>query len=93
MAGCGFFRKPNQIDKRLVTPYDLASGRPANFWDYRPAEPPYPDLPSRRPLAWDPIIVRRMLARVAATTGRPWPTAIAGQLDFSECVLHGVLRR
>jgi hypothetical protein len=31
-----------------------------------------------------------MLARVAATTGRPWLTAIAGQLDFSECVLYGV---
>jgi hypothetical protein len=31
-----------------------------------------------------------MLARVAATTGRPWPTAIAGQIDFSECVLYGV---
>src|SRR5207344_2255722 len=24
------------------------------------------------------------------TTGRAWPTAIAGQLDFSECVLYGV---
>jgi len=30
------------------------------------------------------------LARVAVTTGQPWPTAIAGQLDFSECVLYGV---
>jgi hypothetical protein len=36
------------------------------------------------------MIVRGMLARVAAKTGRPWPTAIAGQLDFSECVLYGV---
>src|SRR5262249_20893119 len=42
------------------------------------------------PLAWDPAIVRRMLARVEATTGRSWPTAIAGLLDFSECVLYGV---
>jgi hypothetical protein len=31
-----------------------------------------------------------MLARVEATTGRPWTTAIAGELDFSECVLYGV---
>jgi hypothetical protein len=31
-----------------------------------------------------------MLAQVAATTDRPPLTAIAGQLDFSECVLHGV---
>jgi hypothetical protein len=31
-----------------------------------------------------------MLARVTATTGRPWPTAIAERLHFSECVLHGL---
>jgi hypothetical protein len=31
-----------------------------------------------------------MLARVEATTGRPWTTAIAGEFDFSECVLYGV---
>ena len=36
------------------------------------------------------MLVRRMLARVEATTGRAWPTAIAGQLDFSERVLYGV---
>jgi Family of unknown function (DUF6492) len=83
-----FFRKPNQIDKRLsrhMTWHRVARallGLPS-------AEPPYPDYISS-PLAWDPMIVRRMLGRVAATTGRPWPTAIAGQLDFSECVLHGV---
>src|SRR5262249_27546991 len=34
--------------------------------------------------------VRQMLARVAATTGRPWTTAIAGQLHFSEWTLYGV---
>jgi hypothetical protein len=31
-----------------------------------------------------------MLARVTATTGRPWPTVIAGQLHFSEWTLYGV---
>ena len=31
-----------------------------------------------------------MLARVAATTGRPWTTAIARQLHFSEWTLYGV---
>ena len=83
-----FFRKPDQIDKQLsrhMTWHRVARallGLPA-------AEPPYPDYISS-PLAWDPLIVRRMLARVEATTGRPWRTAIAGQLDFSECILYGV---
>ncbi|MGB8399530.1 DUF6492 family protein [Bradyrhizobium sp.] len=83
-----FFRKPDQIDKQLsrhMTWHRVARA----LLGLPPAEPPYPDYISS-PLAWDPAIVRRMLARVAATTGRPWHTAIAGQLDFSECVLHGV---
>jgi hypothetical protein len=83
-----FFRGLNQIDKRL--PRHMTWHRVARaLLGLPPAEPPYPDYISS-PLAWDPGIVRRMLARVAATTGRPWATAIAGQLDFSECVLYGV---
>jgi hypothetical protein len=83
-----FFRKPNQIDKRL--PRHMTWHRVARtLLGLPPAEPPYPDYISSL-IAWDPMIVRRMLARVAATTGRPWPTAIAGQIDFSECVLYGV---
>jgi hypothetical protein len=83
-----FFCKPNQIDKRL--PRHMAWHRVARvLLGLPPAEPPYPDYISSL-IAWDPMIVRRMLARVAATTGRPWPTAIAGQVDFSECVLYGV---
>src|SRR6516162_7225810 len=83
-----FFCKPNQIDRRL--PRHMTWHRVArDLLGLPPAEPPYPDYISS-PLAWDPTIVRRMLAQVAATTGRPWFTAIAGQLDFSECVLHGV---
>ena len=83
-----FFCKPNQVDKRL--PRHMTWHRVARaLLGLPPAEPPYPDYISSL-IAWDPMIVRRMLARVAATTGRPWPTAIAGQLDFSECVLHGV---
>jgi hypothetical protein len=83
-----FFRKPNQIDKQLsrhMTWHRVARA----LLGVPPAEPPYPDYISS-PLAWDPMIVRRMLAQVASITGRPWFTAIAGQLDFSECVLHGV---
>jgi hypothetical protein len=83
-----FFCKPNQIDERL--PRHMTWHRVARkLLGLPPAEPPYPDYISS-PLAWDPAIVRRMLARVTAITGRPWPTAIAGQLDFSECVLYGV---
>ena len=54
-----------------------------------PAEPPYTDYISAM-VAFDPAIVRRMLARVTATTGRPWTTAIARQLHFSEWTLYGV---
>jgi hypothetical protein len=83
-----FFCKANQIDKRLrrhMTWHRVARA----LLGLPPAEPPYADYISS-PLAWDPMIVRRMLARVTAITGRPWLTAIAGQLDFSECVLYGV---
>lgn len=83
-----FFRNPNYIDERLsrhVVWYKVAR----ELLGLPPAEPPYPDYISS-PLAWDPAIVRKMLARVTATTGRPWATAIASRLDFSECVLYGV---
>ena len=83
-----FFRNPDQIDKRL--PRHMTWHRVARaLLGLPPAGPPYPDYISS-PLAWNPDIVRRMLARVAVTTGQPWATAIAGQLDFSECVLYGV---
>jgi hypothetical protein len=83
-----FFRGPNQIDKRL--PRHMIWHRVARaLLGLPPAEPPYADYISSL-VAWDPMIVRPMLARVTATTGRPWPTAIAGQLHFSEFVLHGV---
>jgi len=83
-----FFRKPDQIDKRL--PRHMTWHRVARaLLGLPPAKPPYADYISSL-IAWDPMIVRRMLARIAATTGRPWPTAIAGQIDFSECMLYGV---
>jgi Family of unknown function (DUF6492) len=83
-----FFRKSNQIDERL--PRHITWHRVARtLLGLPPAEPPYPDYIS--PLvAWDPKVVRRMLARVEVTSGRPWITAIAGQFHFSECILYGV---
>jgi hypothetical protein len=83
-----FFRNPNQIDNRL--PRHMIWHRVArSLLGLPPADPPYPDYISSL-LAWDPIIVKRMLAQVTAVTGRRWPTAIAAQLHFSECVLYGV---
>ena len=83
-----FFRNPNRIDERL--PRHMIWHRVARaLLGLPPAEPPYPDYISSL-LVWDPVIVRRMLARVTATTGRPWATAIAAQLHFSEFVLYGV---
>jgi len=78
-----FYGKPDEIDERL--PRHVIWHRVA----LPPAEPPYTDYISSL-LAWDPTIVRRMLARVTATTGRPWTTAIARQLHFSEWTLYGV---
>jgi hypothetical protein len=57
-----FFCKPNQIDKRL--PRHMIWHRVAReLLGLPPAEPPYADYISS-PLAWDPMIVRKMLARV-----------------------------
>jgi hypothetical protein len=83
-----FFCKPNLIGEEL--PRHMIWHRVAReLLGLPPAEPPYSDYISS-PLAWDPTIVRRLLGRIADTTGRPWYTAIAGQLHFSECVLYGV---
>jgi Family of unknown function (DUF6492) len=83
-----FFCKPGEIGEQL--PRHMTWHRVAReLLGLPPAKPPYPDYISS-PLAWDPKLVRRMLARVEATTGLPWTTAIAGLLDFSECVLYGL---
>jgi Family of unknown function (DUF6492) len=83
-----FYRKPRAIDEQL--PRHMAWHRTARaLLGLPPAEPPCTDYISAM-LVCDPAIVRRMLARVTATTGRPWTTAIAGQLHFSEWTLYGV---
>jgi hypothetical protein len=83
-----FFRSPGHVAEHL--PRHISWHRVArSLLGFPQAPPPYPDyiVPV---LAWDPRIVRRMLVQVASTTRRPWTTAIAGQLAFSECVLYGV---
>jgi Family of unknown function (DUF6492) len=83
-----FYRKPRAIDEQL--PRHMAWHRTARaLLGLPPAEPPYTDYISS-PLACDPTIVRRMLARVTAASGRPWTTAIARLLHFSEWTLYGV---
>jgi hypothetical protein len=84
-----FYRRPNQIDERL--PRHMIWHRVARvLLGLRPVEPPFTDYIPSSLVAWDPRVVKRMLARVTAATGRPWPTAIAGQLHFSEWTLYGV---
>jgi hypothetical protein len=83
-----FYRKPNEIDQRLPKHVIWHQVARALLGLKLPA-PPHADYISSL-LAWDPAIVRQMLARVATVTGRPWATAIAGQLHFSEWTLYGV---
>jgi Family of unknown function (DUF6492) len=83
-----FYRKPGAINEKL--PRHIAWHRTARALLGLPiTEPPYTDYISAC-IACDPAIVRQMLARITATTGRPWTTAIAGQLHFSEWTLYGV---
>jgi hypothetical protein len=83
-----FYRKPNTVDARL--PRHMLWHRAARaLLGLPPAEPPYTDYVSSLS-AWNPAIVRQMLARVTGATGRPWATAIGGQLHFSEWTLYGV---
>jgi hypothetical protein len=83
-----FYRKPDEIDEQL--PRHMIWHRVARaLLGLPPADVPYTDYISAM-LACDPALVRRMLARVTATSGRPWTTAIAEQLYFSEWTLYGV---
>lgn len=83
-----FYRKPDAIDETL--PRHVIWHRVARSLLGLPTpKPPYADYVSSL-LPWDPAIVRRLLERVTVTTGRPWTTAVAGQLHFSEWTLYGV---
>jgi|tagenome__1003787_1003787.scaffolds.fasta_scaffold20990059_3 hypothetical protein len=82
------YKKPGAISKQL--PRHMVWQRIARALLGLPAaDPPYTDYISAM-VACDPRIVRRMLERVTATTGRPWTTAITGQLHFSEWMLYGI---
>jgi hypothetical protein len=82
------YRKPDAIDQRM--PHHMTWHRVAReLLGLEPSPPPYPDYISSL-LAWNPAIVRQMLAKVTSITGRPWTTAIGGQLHFSEWTLYGL---
>ncbi|MDP9883345.1 hypothetical protein J2W21_000835 [Sinomonas atrocyanea] len=42
------------------------------------------------PCLWIPDNVRQLLSTVEAVSGRPWQTAIGGELFFSEMMLYGI---
>jgi hypothetical protein len=83
-----FYRKPDAIDQGLPR-HMIWHSVARSLLGLPSAEPPYADYVSSL-MPWDPTIVRKLLDRVAATTGRPWTTAVAGQLHFSEWTLYGV---
>jgi hypothetical protein len=77
-----FYRLPDGLDARLrrhVRWHECAR----TLLGLRSRVPPYADYISSM-AACDPVVVRRMLARVEATTRLPWATAIGRQLHFSE---------
>jgi Family of unknown function (DUF6492) len=83
-----FFRKPNYITERLAR-HVIWHRIARELLGLPPADPPHTDYIWGM-VACDPAIVRRMLARIEATTGRPWTTLIARQLHFSEWTLYGL---
>jgi len=42
------------------------------------------------PCAWEPSVVRRLLAHVESVHRRPWQTTLAGCLHLSEMIVYGV---
>lgn len=83
------FRSPQGIDETLprhrlwVQTAQQLLGLPGD------ANYPLPDYISW-PCAWDPDIVRDMLARIEAVNSCSWETAVGRQLHFSEMILYGV---
>lgn len=83
-----FFRNPGAITAELSR-HTLWHNTARTLLGLPIADPPFSDYISSY-LAWDPKIVRQMLTRVEGITARAWTTAIASQLNFSECILYGI---
>jgi Family of unknown function (DUF6492) len=83
-----FYRKPDEVDDRL--PRHMTWHRVSRSLLGLPAgSPPYPDYVSSL-MAWDPVVVRKLLDKVQSTTGQRWFDAVGRQLHFSEWTLYGV---
>lgn len=82
------FRHPGHIDERL--PRHVEWHKVSRSLLGLPAAPtPLTDYITS-PLAWDPAIVRQLLTKIEATTGRRWTSALGGLLHFSEVSLYGI---
>jgi hypothetical protein len=83
-----FYRKLDEVDDRL--PRHMTWHRVSRSLLGLPAgSPPYPDYVSSL-MAWDPVVVRKLLDKVQSTTGQRWFDAVGRQLHFSEWTLYGV---
>lgn len=83
-----FYRAPDEVDARLprhVIWHQVAR----SLLGVAPAAPPYPDYVSSL-LAWDPVLVRDLLARLEAGAARRWTDVVGSKLHFSEWTLYGV---
>jgi hypothetical protein len=83
-----FYRKPHEIDGRLPR-HVLWHKAAREMLGLPAAPPPYHDYVSSI-LAWDPVILTELHARIEKTTGRSWATVVGSQLHFSEWTLYGV---
>ena len=84
-----FYRKPDEVDDRLPRHVMWHQRSRSLLGLPSSGSPPFPDYVSSL-MAWDPVIVRRLLQRVESVTGRRWTDAIGQQLHFSEWTLYGV---
>jgi Family of unknown function (DUF6492) len=83
-----FYRKPDEVDDRLPR-HVIWHQRSRSLLGLPFGPPPYPDYVSSL-MAWDPVIVRRLLQRVESVTRQRWASAIGRQMHFSEWTLYGV---
>ncbi|WBB69597.1 DUF6492 family protein [Micromonospora sp. WMMD812] len=83
-----FYRVPDEVDERLAR-HVIWHRVARSLLGVTPATPPHRDYVSSL-LAWDPALVRDLLARVESVTGRRWGDAVGAELHFSEWTLYGV---
>ena len=83
-----FYRLPKSIDARLPR-HGMWHRVARDLLGLEQIALPFTDYVSSL-IAWNPGIVRQMLARVSSITGSHWTSAIARQLHFSEWTFYGV---